>query len=164
MRSISFFTALAAATALSAAASGAAVAQAADVTVSIGPELDRRAQELGRREVEERARALEARVQRALASRGGFEGARVELVLTDVTPNRPTMQQIGDKPGLSHFHSFGIGGAAIEGQVVMPGGEVRPVRYNWYSNNIRDARYSATWQDADRAFLNFSSRLASGRL
>ena len=43
-------------------------------------------------------------------------------------------------------------------------GQVRPVRYDWYSHDIRDSRYMGTWQDADRAFMRFSRQLADGRL
>lgn len=160
MRTISFLAAATAAVAMA----GSAMAQAADVTVVIGPELDRKARELGQDEVARQARELERRLATELAARGALDGARIHLVLTDVAPNRPTSEQVRRTPGLSHFHSFSIGGAAIEGEITTADGQVRPVSYDWYSTNIRDARYNATWQDADRAFMNFSRRLADGRL
>lgn len=161
MRTISFL----AAAGVAAALAGAAHAQPADVTVTIGDRLDREAaRELGQAEVADQARALEARLERELASNPAYEGARIHLVLTDVAPNRPTRQQLNDTPGLDYIRSFSVGGAAIEGEIVTADGQVRPVQYDWYSHDIRDSRYMSTWQDADRAFTRFSRRLAQGQL
>lgn len=161
MRTISFLTAASVALALA----GTAHAQPADITVSIGDRLDREAaRELGRDEVAEQARALEARLERELSSNPAYDGARIHLVLTDVAPNRPTRQQLSDTPGLDYIRSFSIGGAAIEGEITTADGQVRPIQYDWYSHDIRDARFQSTWQDADRAFMRFSRRLAEGRL
>lgn len=161
MRTISFL----AAAGVAAALAGAANAQPAEVTVTIGDRLDREAtQGLGQAEVAQQARELEARLERDLASNPAYEGARINLVLTDVAPNRPTRQQMNDTPGLDYIRSFSVGGAAIEGEVITADGQVRPVRYDWYSHDIRDSRYMGTWQDADRAFTRFSRQLADGRL
>ena len=161
MRTLSFL----AAAGVAAALAGAAHAQPAEVTVTLGDRLEREAgRELVHAEVAEQARALEARLERELASNPAYEGARIHLVLTDVAPNRPTRQQLSDTPGLDYIRSFSVGGAAIEGEITTADGQVRPVRYDWYSHDIRDARYQSTWQDADRAFMRFSRRLAEGRL
>ena len=160
MRTISFL----AAAGVAAALAGAAHAQP-EVTVTIGDRLDQEAaRELGQAEVADQARALENRLERELASNPAYEGARINLVLTDVAPNRPTRQQMNDTPGLDYIRSFSVGGAAIEGEVITADGQVRPVRYDWYSHDIRDSRYMGTWQDADRAFTRFSRQLADGRL
>ena len=71
---------------------------------------------------------------------------------------------MANTPGLDFINSFSIGGAAIEGEVITADGQTRPVRYDWYSHDIRDSRYMSTWQDADRAFMRFSRRLAQGQL
>ncbi|MFT4956075.1 MAG: hypothetical protein ACI8U3_002475 [Brevundimonas sp.] len=160
MRTISFL----AAAGVAAALAGAASAQP-EVTVTIGDRLDREAsRELGQAEVADQARALEARLERELASNPAYDGARINLVLTDVAPNRPTRQQLSDTPGLDYIRSFSVGGAAIEGEVITADGQTRPVQHDWYSHDIRDSRYMSTWQDADRAFMRFSRRLAQGRL
>ena len=160
MRTISFL----AAAGVAAALAGAANAQP-EVTVTIGDRLDREAsRELGSEEVADQARALETRLERELSSNPAYEGARINLVLTDVAPNRPTRQQMNDTPGLDYIRSFSVGGAAIEGEVITADGQVRPVQYDWYSHDIRDSRYMGTWQDADRAFMRFSRQLADGRL
>mgnify|MGYP005813775631 CR=1 FL=1 len=161
MRRFSFL----AAAGVAAALAGAAQAQPADVTVTIGDRLDREAsRELGQDEVAEQARALEARLERELASNPAYDGARIHLVLTDVAPNRPTRHQLNNTPGLDYMRSFSVGGAAIEGEVITADGQTRPVHYDWYSHDIRDARFQGTWQDADRAFMRFSRQLADGRL
>ncbi|MEH6663998.1 MAG: hypothetical protein V7678_04040 [Brevundimonas sp.] len=161
MRTFSFL----AAAGVAAALAGAAAAQPADVTVTIGERLDREArEELGLAEVTEQARALEARLERELASNPAYDGAHIRLVLTDVAPNRPTRQQLNDTPGLDYMRSFSIGGAAIEGEVVTADGQARPVEYDWYSHDILDSRYQGAWQDAERAFTRFSRQLAEGRL
>ena len=160
MRTISFL----AAAGVAAALAGAAQAQP-EVTVTIGDRLDQEAaRELGQAEVADQARALENRLERELASNPAYDGARINLVLTDVAPNRPTRQQMNDTPGLDYIRSFSVGGAAIEGEVITADGQVRPVQYDWYSHDIRDSRYMGTWQDADRAFMRFSRQLADGRL
>ena len=161
MRRMSFLTAAGVAAALA----GAAYAQPAEITVTIGDELAREArQDFGSSEVTAQARSLEMRLYRTLESNPAYDGARIHLVLTDVAPNRPTRRQLANTPGLDFINSFSIGGAAIEGEVITADGQVRPIRYDWYSHDIRDSRYMSTWQDADRAFMRFSRRLAQGQL
>ena len=161
MRTISFLAAASAAVALA----GAAPAQPAAITITIGDELENEAaRRLGPAEVFQRARILEDRLARELASNPAYDGARINLVLTDVAPNRPTRQQLSHTPGLDYIRSYSVGGAAIEGEIITADGQIHPVRYDWYSHDIRDSRYQSTWQDADRAFMRFSRRLAEGRL
>ncbi|MFN4297690.1 MAG: hypothetical protein ACK4FB_12700 [Brevundimonas sp.] len=161
MRTISFLAAAGAAVTLA----GAAYAQPAEITVTIGSDLDREAsRNLGQAEVVQRARVLEHRLARELASNPAYDGARINLVLVDLAPNRPTQQRLRNTPGLDFINSFSVGGAAIEGEITTADGQVRPVRYDWYSHNIRDARYQSTWHDADRAFMRFSRQLSDGQL
>lgn len=160
MRKLAFFAPLAATLAVAAAAQ----AQPAEVTVTLGPDLQERSKELGQRDVDQQADRLAQVVDRALAQQPRFQGARVRLVLTDLEPNRPTFQQTSDRPGLSPFHSVSIGGAAIEGEIETADGQRLPVRYARYSNSLRDVVGYATWQDADRTFTRFASNLAAGRL
>lgn len=137
----------------------------ADVTVRIGPDLREKADEYGAREVERLALELEADVERSLAREGRLapEGGRLDLVLSDAVPNRPTFEQLGRRPGLS-FESYGVGGATIEGEYVAADGTRTPLRYRWYESDIRDAQGATTWTDADRAFDRFARRVARGDL
>ncbi len=99
-------------------------------------------------------------LQRNLTRELGTQAARVDVVINDVVPNRPTFKQLGDKPGLS-MQSFGIGGADITGKAFDAAGNlVGEVSYDWYGD-ILWADTAWTWTDADRALYQFSRRLAA---
>ncbi|MBN9480407.1 MAG: hypothetical protein J0I52_09235 [Bordetella sp.] len=159
MRRIAFLAPLAAALAVS----GAAAAQPSAVVVTVSPDFAKTAQELGEREVQQQVSDLTRTVERVLTQRNALDGARVELVITDLKPNRPTMQQMSDKPGLDSMRSLSIGGAAVEGSVTMTSGEVQPVRFDYYTPTLADARGSTTWTDAQRAYDRLARNLAEGR-
>jgi hypothetical protein len=90
----------------------------------------------------------------------GTQAARVDVLINDVTPNRPTFKQLGDRPGLS-FQSFGIGGADLTGKAYDGAGNLLgEVTYDWYGT-IEWADTAWTWTDADRALYQFSRRLAA---
>lgn len=160
MRKFAFFAPLAAALAV---AAPPALAEPASINVTLGGDLQDEARELGRREVQEQADRLAEIVQRVLAREGALDGARIDLVLTDLKPNRPTFQQLADRPGLDGHRSRSIGGAAIEGQITTADGRTVPVRYDWYSTSLADVRGFNTWQDADRAYQRLAVNLADGR-
>jgi hypothetical protein len=142
----------------------AALAAPASVTVVLGPELQAKAEkDYGLREVNELADRLRAKVERRLSRSAAYDGARVELVLTDAKPNRPTFKQLGDVTGLS-FESFGIGGAAIEGHAIAPDGKVTPIGYRWYETDITQTLGNSTWHDAEWAFDRVATRLARGEV
>lgn len=144
------------------ACAGAAAAQAPAVSVSIGPKLQEKAELYGQRELDFLARDLEVSVASRIARSGALApGGRLELVIVDAKPNRPTFKQLGDRPGLSPM-SFGIGGAAIEGAYVSPDGSRTPVRYKWYESDIGWAQRNTTWADAQHAFDRMGARLAKG--
>ena len=156
MRTLAIVTA-----ALLAIATGA-LATPALVSVSIAPALQAKAAKtLGVREVNDLADQLRARVERRLAKTGAYEGARLELVLVDVQPNRPTFKQMADKPGLS-FESFGVGGARIEGRAVTADGVATPLGYSYYEPDIAQAAMRATWSDAEWTIDRFAYRLGRG--
>ena len=159
MRNLAFIVPFAAVAVLA----GAAAAQPAAVTVTLGPTLQTKTEELGAREVQAQVDRLSEAVSRALADSDTLEGARVELVLTELKPNRPTFQQTVDRPGLDSIRSLSIGGAAIEGQITLADGTVQPVRYTWFSNNLADVNGFSVWRDAERAYRRFGSNLAEGR-
>lgn len=162
MRKLAFFAPLAAVLAFGAAP---AMAEPALISVSLGPDLQEKAEELGPREVREQADRLADLVGRALARDrdGDLDGARIELVLTDLRPNRPTFRQLADRPGLDGYHSRSIGGAAIEGQITTADGRTLPVRYDWFSSSLADVVGIDTWSDADRAYRRLADNLADGR-
>lgn len=168
MRRFAFFAPLAATLAVAAATQAAPVSQpvptAPTVTVSIGGDLVKDVAKLGQREVDQQIGDLVLSVERELARSGALPGARINLVLTDLKPNRPTFQQAVDRPGLSIIDSRSIGGATIEGEVITAEGERLPVRYSRYSNSLVDVVGYSTWEDADRAFDRLASNLSRGQL
>jgi len=159
MRNLTFIVPFA----VTAALAGAALAEPASVNVTVGARLQDTVAELGPREVREQSDRLVQLVTQAVAETPALDGARIDLVLTDLKPNRPTFQQISERPGLDPMRSVSIGGAEIEGQITLADGTVQPVRYAWFSNTLAEVRGFTTWQDADRAFRRLSSNLASGR-
>jgi len=168
MRRFAFFAPLAAVIAVAAAAQAEPANQprlsAPSVTVTIGGDLIEDVDKLGERDVNWQIDDLKQTVERELARSGALSGAQVNLVLTDLKPNRPTFQQAIDRPGLSIIDSVSIGGATIEGEVITAEGERLPVRYSLYSNSIADVFGYNTWEDADRAFDRLASNLSRGRL
>lgn len=150
--------------ALTAALAGPASAQAPQVSVTIGGDLTEQVEDLGERDVNQQIERLQTVVERRLARDNALEGARINLVLTDLRPNRPTWRQAANKPGLSIMDSISIGGAAIEGEVITADGRHLPVRYSRFSSTLADVRGFTTWQDADRAYGRLADNLVSGRL
>ena len=152
---------LAAAALLSSAS--AALAAPASVTVTVGPELQKKAvEEYGVRDVDRLATELRKDVERELGRTGAYDGATIELTLVDAVPNRPTFKQLSDTPGLS-LRSFGIGGAKIEGQAIAPGGAVTPLKYSYYEPDIRQTWANSTWFDAQWTISRFADQLAKGK-
>jgi hypothetical protein len=146
-----------------AAFAGAAQAQSTDVSVALDPAFESKAEKLGRSEVQKQLERLDEIVSRAIAEDPELSGARVELVVTDLRPNRPTLEQVRDRPGLDPFRSISIGGAAIEGRIVTAQGEVVPVSYERFSNNLNEVYGVGVWHDAERAYRRLASNLQAGR-
>ena len=160
MRSFAFLAPLA----LVAALAAPAFAQAPQVTVTVGGDLTEEVETLGQRDVDRQLERLQTVVERRLAREGALEGARINLVVTVLKPNRPTMQQATDTPGLSIMDSISIGGATIEGEVITADGQRLPVRYSRFSSSLAEVDGYTTWQDAGRAYDRLASNLVSGRL
>lgn len=138
------------------------MATVASVDVTLSPELRQKAvDEYGVRDVERLARDLRKEVAREMEKTGVLAGGRLELVLVDAQPNRPTFKQMGNTPGLS-LQSFGVGGATIEGRAISIDGEVTPVMFKWYETDIRQSQYTTTWSDAEYAMQRFATRLGRG--
>lgn len=160
MRKLAFFAPLGAVLALAATP---VLAEPPTINVTLGGDLQEKVDELGERDVSEQATRLVGVVQSTLIDRGALQGATIDLVLTDLKPNRPTFQQLINRPGLDGVRSISIGGATIEGTITTADGQVLPVKYDWYSSNLADVRGFGTWQDADRAYRRLAVNLADGR-
>lgn len=148
----------------------AQAAQAAPVTlapISFSPEFQTELNdELGAREGEFLQRNVSEAVGRALAERGATlsEGApvRVEISIVDADPNRPTMQQLADTPGLDAFRSISIGGAELHAVLRGADGQVlSEVTHRRYNYSLDDAIPPATtWTEARRAIRQFANKVA----
>lgn len=161
MRNIARMAVVAAAASLLSA--GAAMAQPESVVVTLGPDMVREAPKLGTTEVDRQVEELVRRIETTLTRRDALNGAKIDLVLTDLQPNRPTMQQLADRPGLDPIRSLSIGGAAVEGTITTADGSVEEVKFKYYTPTLRDAVGSTIWSDANRAFDRLATNLANGR-
>ncbi|MEG1451661.1 hypothetical protein [Brevundimonas sp.] len=161
MRSFAKMTLMA--SALSLVTATAALAQPAAINVSISPDFAADAAKLGERDVNEQVADLTRQVERTLNNSDALDGAVINLVITDLKPNRPTMQQLTDRPGLDSMRSLSVGGAAVEGDVTLADGTKQDVKFKYYSTDIRDAVGAAIWTDANRAYSRLARNLAEGR-
>ncbi len=147
---------------LAAVAGGAHAQQAPQISVSIGPALQARADDFGARDLDDLRKDLLDETTRAFAH-ARYMPSRVDLVIEDATPNRPTFAQLGRNIGLS-MRSVGVGGARISGTLVGPDGVARPIRYQYFETDLREERGAATWSDADRGFMMLADQLAGGHV
>lgn len=150
--------ALLAATALLGAPTASLAASPAEVTVTLGAALEAKAPVYGPREFPELQRDLQRAVA-ARAAKGGF--TRLDLVLERAVPNRPTPAMLGRTTRFD-LNSLSRGGARISGTAYGPDGP-RPIRFSWWSRDLRDSAGSGIWTDAERAFQLLGSDLAHGR-
>ena len=92
----------------------------------------------------------------------GVSVARIDVMIIDAQPNRPTFKQLGDRPGLDAIRSISIGGMSLEGTAYDAEGNVLGTKqYDWFETDIRDAVGAGTWTDARRASDRFARRFAA---
>ena len=118
----------------------------------------------GDRELERLTERLEDKLVSRLAKKGvqvsDTASTVLRVTIEDAKPNRPTFEQLSKEPGLS-FESFGLGGAELQAELIAAGGQsLGTMSYEWYENDIRDARFGGIWSDAHRAFGRFASKAA----
>jgi len=94
-------------------------------------------------------------------AKAGVSPARVDVVIVNAKPNRPTLEQLSNEPGLDAMRSISIGGMKLTGTAYDADGNVLAIQeYGWFENNIRDVFGSATWTDANRASRRFAKNFA----
>lgn len=119
-------------------------------------------EDLGAREGRYLSEAVTGAVSAALARRGISDGAgSIEIEIVDARPNRPTFQQLADRPGLS-MSSISIGGAELRAVLRgADGRELATVEHDFYSHDLIDASFGAgTWSDARRSIRRFAEKVA----
>ncbi len=116
--------------------------------------------DLGVRESKVLTDTLTRKITDVFAQRG-VNADRVVVTIEDAKPNRPTWEQVSNKPGLDPMRSISIGGARVNGIAYDASGkEVGRLDYDWYETNLENVVASTTWTDARTAFDRFSRRFA----
>ncbi|MEP3892321.1 MAG: hypothetical protein ABJN69_17810 [Hellea sp.] len=118
----------------------------------------------GDRDLERLTERLHSKFEKKLSKKGievsDTAPTVLRITIEDAKPNRPTFNQLSKEPGLS-YQSFGNGGAELQAELIAAGGQsLGTMSYQFYENNIRDAKYGGTWGDAHRAFGRFASKAA----
>jgi len=138
-----------------------AAACATTINVSFSEEFAEKLEdEYGVREGERLSEEIIEDIQREL-EKAGVEAAQIDVTILDAKPNRPTLEQVSDRPGLDPFRSISIGGMSLVGSVHhLDGVTVTEVEYKWYENDIRQSVGTGTWWDANRVSRRFAQRVA----
>ena len=138
-------------------------APGADVNVAIGPALQAKVKDFGPKEIEYISKDLHDAVAHSVSRSRTERPVRVDLVIEDATPNRPTFDQLGRTIGLS-YRSIGLGGARVSGVATYADGTQRPFQEQFYETDLRDDRGADTWYDANRAFDQVAYDIGRGKL
>ncbi len=94
--------------------------------------------------------------------KAGVAPARVDVLIVNAKPNRPTFQQMSDRPGLDPIRSISLGGMKLEGTAYDADGNILATQeYGWFENSIQDVIGSGTWTDANRASRRFAKKFAA---
>jgi hypothetical protein len=143
------------------ALAAAAPASALTVEAKISPEFQTKLEDdYGVREAQILIKVLTSKVEATFA-REGVKAERVVLIIEDAKPNRPTMQQISDTPGLDPIRSISIGGARVSGVAYDASGvPIGTLDYDWYETDLSNVIGSTTWTDARWTFDRFARRFA----
>ncbi len=139
----------------------AAPASALTVEAKVSPEFQTKLEEdYGVREAAILTEALTSKVEAAFA-RQGVKADRVVVTIEDAKPNRPTWEQVADKPGLDPMRSVSIGGARVSGIAYdASGAQIGTLDYDWYETDLSNVIAAATWSDARWTFDRFARRFA----
>jgi len=104
-------------------------------------------------------RTIDESIRQEIAEQSNPAIARVVVNVIDVTPNRPTFNQLGSNPSLS-YESFSRGGAVITGSSYDANGNLlRQTSYDYTTTDIWEAQRAWVWQDTDYAIYRFVNRL-----
>jgi hypothetical protein len=147
--------------ALAGLALSAAPASALTVEAKVSDAFQIRLEEdIGVREARFLTDSLTKKVEAAFA-RAGVNVDRVVLTIHDAKPNRPTLEQVSNTPGLDPMRSISVGGAHVVGIAYnAAGAEIGRLDYDWYETDITSSAGSTTWTDARWTFDRFARRFA----
>ncbi|WP_084420283.1 hypothetical protein [Henriciella litoralis] len=139
----------------------APAALAATIDVNYSPEFQEKLQDdYGVKEGDRLADDIRGDIEREL-KKANVDADRVAVTILDATPNRPTMKQLSDRPGLDMLRSKSLGGMDLKGTVFDASGTpVAELEYDWYETSIENVVTASVWSDANRASSKFARKLA----
>lgn len=139
----------------------APAALAADIQVTYSADFQEKlTDEYGPREGDKLSDDIRKDLERELA-KANLDPARIEVVIEDARPNRPTTQQMSDRPGLDMLRSKSIGGMDLSGAAYDASGAlIGELQYDWYETNIQNVMAAGVWNDAGRASRRFAQKFA----
>lgn len=139
----------------------APVAMAADIEVSYSADFQEKLQDdYGAREGDRLVRDVREDLEREL-KKANADAARIIVTINDAKPNRPTMQQMTDKPGLDMLRSKSLGGMDLSGIAYDASGQaVANVDYDWFETSLENVVATGVWGDAHRASSRFARKFA----
>lgn len=139
----------------------AAPAWAQSTPVSFSPEFQTALEEeYGVREGEVLRAAVADAISREFERRGVTNAASIDVTIVSAEPNRPTMQQLFDRPSLD-FQSISIGGAELRATVRSANGATTEVAHRRYNHSLADLTGpAATWTEARRSIRQFAVKVA----
>lgn len=128
--------------------------------ISFGDALLEKSEEYGERELERLADDLDDALRDELAHVLGAGGYTLHATILDADPNRPTQEQMFDRPGLDR-RSISLGGASVSA-VIRDGSDrdVASYEYSWRTHNLRDVLGYSVWYDANKTFRRFADQIA----
>lgn len=117
--------------------------------------------DIGVREMPVLTEILTSKIEKAFAAKG-VKADRVVVTIEDARPNRPTWEQVSNKPGLDAMRSISIGGARVTGIAYDASGtEIGTIDYDWYETDLNNVIAATTWSDARTSFDRFATRFAA---
>lgn len=129
----------------------------AKVSTDFQKKLDK---DIGVREADVLAKILTTKIENAFAAKG-VKAERVVVTIEDARPNRPTMEQVSNKPGLDPIRSISTGGAHVTGIAYdASGAQIGTYDYDWYETDLSNVIPGTTWTDARTSFDRFARRFA----
>lgn len=139
----------------------AAPALAVTVETKISAEFQEKLEDdIGVREARVLSDALTRKITAIFADRR-VTADKVVVTIEDARPNKPTMEQVSNKPGLDAMRSISLGGAKLSGIAYdAAGAEIGRFDYRWYENDLRNVVAASTWTDARSTFDKFARRFA----
>ncbi|MEZ5972065.1 MAG: hypothetical protein R3C31_09690 [Hyphomonadaceae bacterium] len=140
----------------------AAPAWAQSTPVSFSPEFQNSLEETyGVREGEILRTAVSDAISRELTRRGvSADSASIEVTIVNAEPNRPTMQQMFDRPSLD-MRSISVGGAELRATVHGANGATTEVTHRRFNHSLEDILGAATtWSEARHAIRQFAVKVA----